>query len=444
MAAESTKPDDDQRRDASKAALLLVAGEGLLATHALTSSSVLIGRDPECDLVVNSATLSRRHACLRLGPAVTIQDLGSQNGTRIGGVLHRGGDPVPFTVGESFQVGKLSFMLLDAPQAPTPKARSELGRPLQVIDPGRDRVSAHVRDIAKSDVNVLILGETGVGKEVLAETLHAWSERRGPLVGINCAALSATLLESELFGHEKGAFTGASEGSVGIIASAHGGTLLLDEVGELSPALQAKLLRVIETKEVLRLGSVKPKSVDVRFIAATNRDLPAEAAQGQFRADLLYRLDGVTLSIPPLRQRRQLIGPLAWQFLGEAQRAAGREPAPLPGAVLRLLEKQDWPGNVRELRAAMQRAVLLTGGRELQPRHFSLGAPSPFSTSPRPTSPPPALSPPSHGDDGEQARIVAALEACAGNQTRAAQLLGISRTTLVHKIALHRIRRPRK
>jgi transcriptional regulator with GAF, ATPase, and Fis domain len=455
VAADSTQRDDGDRREGDQAGLLLVAGEGLLQTHVLAARELTLGRDPDCDVVVPSSTLSRRHARLCLGPPVTVQDLGSRNGTRVAGELRRGGDPVALAVGDAFQVGKLSFMLLDAPRAPTTSVRSELGRSLRVLDPGRDRVGAHVRDIARSGVNVLILGETGVGKEVLAETLHELSERRGPLVRVNCAALSATLLESELFGHEKGAFTGASESRPGLVASAHRGTVLLDEVGELSPALQAKLLRVIETKEVLRIGAVKPQSIDVRFLAATNRDLPTEAARGQFRADLFFRLDGVTLEIPPLRQRRQLIAPLAWHFLDEAQQAAGRGPTPVSAAVLRLLEEHDWPGNVRELKASIERALLLARGRELQPSHFALRAPprdTPATTNTPAATMAPTTTPAPRGDtprpdpaaSDECARIVAALEACAGNQTRAAKLLGISRTTLVHKIALHHIPRPRK
>jgi len=438
MDAESTKREDDRRRDPrdAGAALLLVAGEGLLATHALVAPSLILGRAPECDLVVDSATLSRRHACVRCGPPVTIQDLGSFNGTRIDGVLHRGGDPVPLAVGQTFHIGKLSFMLLDAPRAPS--LHSELGHRLRVVDPGQGRVSADVREIARSGINVLVLGETGVGKEVLAETLHACSERRGPLVRISCAALSEMLIERDLFGHDKGAFAGADESKLGLIASAHRGTLLLDEVGELSARVQAKLLRVIETKEVLPLGALQPRTIDVRFIASSNRDLPAEAARGRFRADLLYRL-GVTLEIPPLRDRAQLVAPLAWQFVEEAERAAGRAPQPLTAAVLRLLEHHAWPGNVRELKAAVQRALLLARGRALGPQHFALDA-----VAPSPRSSPGATSSPAEGDDGERARIVAALEECAGNQTRVARRLGMSRTTLVHKIALYRIPRPRK
>jgi DNA-binding NtrC family response regulator len=352
--------------------------------------------------------------------------------------VHRGGEPVPLAVGQTFQIGKLSFMLLDAPHAAS--MRSEIGHTLRVIDPAHARVSTDVREIAKSGINVLVLGETGVGKEVLAETLHNLSLRRGPFVRISCAALPETQIERDLFGHEKAAFAGADESKAGLIAAAHRGTLLLDEVGELSSAVQAKLLRVIETKEVLPLGAVKPRTFDVRFIASSNRDLPADAARGRFRADLLYRL-GVTLEIPPLRDRPQLIAPLAWQFLEEAERTSGRKPKPLPAEVLHVLEQHRWPGNVRELKAVIQRAALLARGRALEPQHVALdgtsraGAAQPVAT---------AKSSPAAGGDDERARIVAALEECAGNQTRVARMLGISRTTLVHKIALHQIPRPRK
>jgi two-component system, NtrC family, response regulator AtoC len=434
--------DDTARHDHGGATVLLVAGEGMLATYALTRAEVTIGRGDDCEIVVPSPTLSRRHAKLRVGPPMTVQDLGSRNGTRVGGALQRGGDPVALAVGDAFHIGRLSFLVLGAAQhrsLGTSAASSDYARALRVIDPSVKGVPPLVADIAKSGVNVLILGETGVGKEVLAATLHRLSGRTGPFLQLNCAALSPTLIESELFGHEKGAFTGASDARPGLLASAHGGTVLLDEVGELPQALQAKLLRVLETREVLRIGATRPLAVDVRFIAATNRDLPAEAARGQFRADLYFRLDGVTLEIPPLKQRRHLIGPLALTFLDEAQAKADTR-AQLATEALRLLESHDWPGNVRELKTTVERALLLARGRDLKPRHFQL----------RPSPPPPedseaprAASDDAGGDD-ERARIIAALDACAGNQTRAAKQLGISRATLVNKLAIHNIPRPRK
>jgi two-component system, NtrC family, response regulator AtoC len=432
---ESTQAEGAAKE--SNATQLLVAGEGLLTTYSLVKPEVVIGRGDDCDVVVRSATLSRRHALLRLGPPLTLQDLESRNGTRIGGEVHRGGRAMPLSVGDAFHVGRLSFIVIGAPRDATQSVRSDLGNALRVEDPTLEPPPAHLRDIAKSDVNVLILGETGVGKEVLAETLHRLSGRSGPLVRINCAALSSALLESELFGHEKGAFTGANESKPGLLASAKGGTVMLDEVGELPAALQAKLLRAIETKEILPVGSVRPLAIDLRFIAATNRDLPTEVASGQFRADLFFRLDGVTLEIPPLRARRRLIGPLALRFLDEAQRASGSGRARLSAEALRQLEEHRWPGNVRELKASIGRALLLARGRDIKPQHLGLRAahraPEPLADG--------GLNP---DELQERELIIAALSACAGNQTRAARRLGVSRATLTHKLALYRIPRPRK
>ena len=419
------------------AALLLIAGEGLLTTHALTKPEVVIGRGEDCDIVVASQRLSRRHALLRLGPPLTLQDLDSRNGTRIAGEVRHGGAPLPLSVGDIFHVGRLSFVILGGPDASSSSLRSDLGHALRVEDPTLAHVSGHLREIAKSGVNVLILGETGVGKEVLAEALHRLSERRGSFVRINCAALSPSLLESELFGHEKGAFTGAGESKPGLLASANGGTVLLDEVGELPVSLQPKLLRAIETKEVLRIGAVRPQSIDVRFLAATNRDLPAEAARGQFRADLYFRLDGVTLEIPPLRARRPLIAPLALQLLEEAQSGSSSPLVQFTPDALRHLEEHAWPGNVRELKAAIRRALLLARGRAIKPAHLGLRSPA----APEARADAHSLD---AGEQRERERIVEALAACAGNQTHAARRLGIARATLTHKLALYRIPRPRK
>jgi two-component system, NtrC family, response regulator AtoC len=214
--------------------------------------------------------------------------------------------------------------------------------------------------------------------------------------------------------------------------------VFLDEVGELPLALQAKLLRAVEAREVLRIGALRPIAIDVRFVAATNRDLAAEVAAGRFRADLFYRLDGMSLWIPPLRERRAQIAPLALTFL-EAARAR------VAPAFLRELEQHDWPGNVRELKAACERAVLLARGQEIEPRHLMVGrAATPGAAAPDDApaaGAPPSLTPEQLRD---RARIVEALEACAGNQTRAAKQLGISRTTMAARLALYRIPRPQR
>jgi DNA-binding NtrC family response regulator len=443
---EPTRDDHGPRPDDAGPALLLIAGEGTLATHALARPELVIGRGEDCDIVVASPTLSRRHARLRLGPQLTVQDLGSHNGTRIAGELRKSGEPVALAVGDAFHIGRYSFVVLSGSSAAAASVRSDAGRSLRIEDPTVEGATPLVHDIARSSVHVLILGETGVGKELLAETLHRLSQRTGPLVRINCAALSPTLLESELFGYDKGAFTGATQHKPGLLESAKHGTVLLDEVGELPAPLQAKLLRVLETKEVLRVGAVRPLAIDVRFLAATNRDLPAEAARGLFRPDLFFRLDGVTLTIPPLRERRRAIAPLALRFVEAARRRGA--PARLATDTLRQIEAYDWPGNVRELKTTIERALLLAPGGELRPSHLGLR----IAAAPPPPAPPSA---PAAGEGDvtaafspdeqrERARLIEALEACAGNQTRAAQRLGISRATMVTRLAIYRVPRPRK
>ena len=422
---------------------LLVAGPGQLITHKLTKAEIVIGRAPECDLVIDHASLSRRHAMLTVRP-LTIQDLGSTNGTRLGARLLTGGEPAPMQTGDTFHIGPFSFLTI----ASRSSVDSSGGDRLVVDDPTLTGVSSLIREIAGSTASILVLGETGVGKEVLASTLHELSGRKGPLMRINCAALSESLLESELFGHDKGAFTGAVTARAGLLEAAGGGSVFLDEVGELPLSIQAKLLRAVEAREILRLGSTRPVQIDVRFIAATNRDLPQEVSAGRFRHDLYFRLDGVSLKIPPLRERSGKIASLALGFLEEAGKRTGR-PVRASPALIAALEAHSWPGNVRELKAVIERAVLLASGGELSPRHLAF---SPQAETPRSQPLPVVDAPaddaidlafltPEQRDDRE--RVIAALEACVGNQTRAAKQLGISRTTLVNKLGLYRIPRPR-
>jgi two-component system response regulator AtoC len=334
-----------------------------------------------------------------------------------------------------------------------PTAESEPPKGVVLRSPAMLALYEQVGAVARGGINVLILGETGVGKDVLARAIHEQSERaQKPFLRLNCAALAEPLLESELFGHEKGAFTGAIQNKMGLLQSAAGGTVFLDEIGELPRRLQPKLLQVLENREILSVGSVKPRAIDVRFIAATNRDLEAEALSGDFRSDLYYRLAGFSFVIPPLRERREDILPLALEFLRRRSLERG------PGAPLRIRDDASvrlidyaWPGNVRELRNVVERAVVLSEGKSIGPEHLPLdkmrsvvlvNQPKPSAVGERETELP--IADLSAEELAERARIVEVLAECAGNQSQAAEVLGISRSTLVNRLNIYRVRRPRK
>jgi transcriptional regulator with PAS, ATPase and Fis domain len=271
------------------------------------------------------------------------------------------------------------------------------------------------------------LGETGVGKDVRAQEIHARSARaNGPLVRLNCAALGEALLESELFGHEKGAFTGATASKPGLIETAHGGTLFLDEVGEMPLATQAKLLRVVEHKEVRRLGGLEDRRVDVRLIAATNRNLAQMVEDGSFRRDLYFRLNGITIELPPLRERASEIAELAARFASKT---------PITPAAIERLRAYAWPGNVRELRNVIERAAVLSGVATIGPEHLVFDAAPPPSRASDLTSELASV---------ERKRIEEALAASAGNQTKAAELLGITRRALINRLNEYGFARPRR
>jgi transcriptional regulator with PAS, ATPase and Fis domain len=437
----TTEPTQPEAGAPGRGEVLLVVGNGHLIVHVIAGDEVVIGRAEGCDLVLDHRALSRRHAVLRRRPSLSIQDLGSTNGVRIARSVVRGGEPIPLERGDSFRIGPFSFLVADAESTAPSTGRTGRER-LIVEDPTPEGVPALVAEIARSGVNVLVQGATGVGKDVLAHTIHQLSGRPGPLLSINCAALSDALLESELFGHERGAFTGAVGPKQGLLEAAERGTLFLDEIGELPYAIQARLLRAVESREIRRLGSTKSIAIDVRIVAASNRDLAGEVAAGRFRDDLLFRLDGVTLRIPPLRDRRTAIAPLALKFIDEAARRLGRPDVRPTPELFAALTAHDWPGNVRELKAVIDRAVLLARGAQLGSRHltFTLTAKDSGESPGAQVGAPPLL------DAAEQAdrdRMLAALDTCAGNQTRAAKALGIARSTLVAKMRLYRIPRPR-
>jgi DNA-binding NtrC family response regulator len=325
-----------------------------------------------------------------------------------------------------------------------------------LVDPAMQELHGLARDVAKSNINVLIVGETGTGKEILAEVVHRASPRaQGNFLSLNCAALSENLVEAELFGYEKGAFTGATQAKQGLLETAPAGTVFLDEIGELSLPLQAKLLRVIETRTLIRVGGVNKRTVDVRFVSATNRNLQQAIDSSGFRSDLYFRLNGITLAIPPLRDRPVEIEPFGRRFADEMARELGRSTPEISADALTLLRSYAWPGNIRELRNVIHRAVLLCrSGLVITPDHLprelmeaTFSAPQPTRTLPHgqtplsdlsSTQPGPALQP------EEKQRILDVLEKTAGNQTAAARLLGMGRTAFVARLNQYGISRPRK
>jgi DNA-binding NtrC family response regulator len=303
--------------------------------------------------------------------------------------------------------------------------------------------------VARSEASVLITGESGTGKEVMARHIHAASRRaRGPFVALNVAALPESLLESELFGHEKGAFSGAVAARRGKFEQADRGTILLDEIGEMQPHLQAKLLRAIQEREVDRLGGAAPVKIDVRILAATHRDLAAEVRAGRFREDLYFRLNVVTLRIPPLRERQADILPLAEHFAHRYAQVNGLPQRGLSPAAQSLLLGHPWPGNVRELENALHRAVLLAEGREIGPDAIELLAAAPFQAvaeamvvvpaAQRPLTSPVAALVGRKMEEVERDLILETLGRCLGNRTRAAEILGISIRTLRNKLHEYR------
>jgi DNA-binding NtrC family response regulator len=440
--------------------IVVVAGDAITRMPLPARGSVVLGRDEDCEVRIDNRSVSRRHAILHLGPSLQIQDLGSANGTFIRDArsptdtaathpLRRlSRERIAIEVGERVNLGAISIVVR---RVADPARAAASPDDIVIRDDATRALYDRVTRAARSPISVLILGETGVGKEVLARAIHDRSPRaRGPFVELHCAALPPSLLEGELFGHEKHAFTGANQARAGLLESADGGTVFLDEVGELPLAVQVKLLRVLEDRKVQRIGGRSPKQLDVRFVAATNRDLEADAAAGQFRQDLYFRLNGVSFVIPPLRERTGEIEPLAARFLAAASRTLDRvEPLRLSSDALGYLERYAWPGNARELRNIVERAAVLSNGDVIMPADLpahltGLAGGSGSTTGDRSraigTIPPPVRA---QNAEGERPRIVDALERCAGNQTRAARLLGISLRTLVNRLKQHDIPRPR-
>jgi len=353
----------------------------------------------------------------------------------------------PKRAGDAIRAGAMEFIPLPPEAdliAAVLAAVSDDNRPMVARDPVMATVIKLADQIAPSDASILITGESGVGKEVMARYVHTKSRRASkPFISVNCAAIPENLLESELFGHEKGAFTGAVARRVGKFEEADGGTLLLDEISEMDARLQAKLLRALQEREIDRVGGGRPVKVDIRVIATSNRDLAQAVRDGVFREDLLYRLNVVNLRLPPLRERPGDIAALVEHFARKYAKANGVAERPISAEAMRRLTAHPWPGNVRELENAMHRAVLLSPGAEIE--EFAIRLPDGQPLAPAPDAAvartasmaAEAVSRAFVGQtvaEVEQQLILETLSHCSGNRTHAANILGISIRTLRNKL----------
>jgi DNA-binding NtrC family response regulator len=400
-----------------------------LAEYALDELAILV---PECDREATLAIVQELEQEIRLGAAAVCAGWAAypEDASHADSLLASARDALRHArLGTARELSA----------APEPLEVGGEGEPL-IIDPQMRRLHVLLARIAASSITVLVLGETGVGKELAAEAVHRGSSRSGgPLVKVNCASLPENLLESELFGHERGAFTGADRRKQGYFEAADGGTMFLDEVGEMPLSLQVKLLRVLESRTIIRVGGTVEIPVNVRLVAATNRDLERAVELGTFREDLFFRVSGFTVVVPPLRNRPSEILPLMSLFLRAFARQLGQAVPVLSQEACRALLSYPWPGNVRELRNAAERAVVLqTEGivsLEDLPERVQDGRS--FASAPTAS--------PEKGDveDGsirsqvaelEQSALAAALQACGGNQTQAAKRLGITRRALIYKM----------
>jgi two-component system response regulator AtoC len=452
---------------AAELQIAVFLGEDVRTYDLPASGEVTIGRDEGNAVRIDDPSVSRRHAVLRVGDKLEIEDLGGANGIFIRENARAGANnetlgirqlvrrKADLAVGERILLGTASLVVRRAQVVDVPDlaAGAAAGADAVVRDPAMRAVYEQAARAARASISVLLLGETGVGKEVMARAIHAGSPRAaGPFMGINCAALAESLLEGELFGAEKGAYTGAVAARAGLFEAANGGTVFLDEVGEMPLATQGKLLRVLEERAVVRLGSTRPRPIDVRFVAATNRDIEGDSRGGRFRSDLYFRLAGITLVIPPLRERPAELELLVERFVAASSRELDR-PAPLRVSreAIDVLRRYDWPGNVRELRNAIERAAVLCAGDTILPEHLPPGILKPGARAAAAVAAPPPAAAAPNGENLqgeikslERQRIVEALERCGGNQSKAAEVLGISRRTLVSRMSEFDLPRPRK
>jgi two-component system response regulator GlrR len=421
----------------------------IIATPSGASRTVVIGNDPvllgsadTCAVPIDDPHVSRQHAEIcRTPEGIVLRDLGSRNGTLVGNVAVKeavltsgleikiGTTTLRFEMGG--EAGRLGHLAHDPVRdEELAEAPTRFGAAIGTSPPLR-RVFALLGRLAPTDLTIMLIGETGTGKDVLARAVHENSARaQGPFGIFDCGAVAPNLIESELFGHVKGAFTGAVAERQGAFERANGGTLFLDEIGELPLDLQPKLLRVLEQRHLRRVGGGEDRPVDARIIAATNRDLETQVREGAFRQDLFFRLSMAVLHVPPLRERAEDLPLLIDHFIAETGRSMTVAPE-----TLELLRRYEWPGNVRELKNAVTAAVTIADGDVLAPRHLIF-----FRPQKRRPSIPKFLLAGQSLEALEKAAIGQTLRQFDGNRTKAARALGIAASTLYEKIKKYDLR----
>ncbi|MBX3131228.1 MAG: sigma 54-interacting transcriptional regulator [Polyangiaceae bacterium] len=404
---------------------------------------VVIGRGDDAALRVDDRRASRAHLRIAVNDdGITATDLGSHNGTRLNG--RRLTADTPLCSGDVLEIGSTALALhaprrsaaaTDGP-GPAPEYLNLGDASVVVADPAMLRAYVLLERLAASELPVLIYGETGTGKELAARAVHHFSPRRErPLLTLNCAAFAESLVESELFGHERGAFTGATQQKPGLLEAASGGTLILDEIAELPQPTQAKLLRALGSKKVLRLGDVRERDIDVRIVACTHRALEHEVRAGRFRRDLYFRLNGACVWLPPLRHRPAELRLLAHSLLSRACERLSRPGKTLSPGALEVLGEHEFPGNVRELEHLMEFCAAAYDDDLIEPWHLSdrlSAAVGPEATELADEAKRPPLAEELRGL--ERQRMVDALEQTGGNKKRAAELLGMPLRTFTHKL----------
>ncbi|MBY0278985.1 sigma 54-interacting transcriptional regulator [Candidatus Binatia bacterium] len=435
-------------------ARLIIERAGAQPFEVELAAVATIGRGPTNDVALDDPAASRRQSIVRADEdGFLVSDLGSANGTFLNGT--RVLAPARLKTGDEITVGSTRIRFVgdpsreshaEQPADDSTRVREDArsGGVLLGASPEMEQLFHLIEKAAASPLPTLIEGETGTGKELVARAIHQASRSaKGPFLPVNCAAVPENLLESELFGHRRGAFTGAVGDHEGLFEAAQGGTVFLDEIGEMPLAMQPKVLRVLQEGEVTRIGEIRPRKVDFRLVAATNRDLLQEVERGAFRGDLFYRISAFPIRIPALRERRSDVALLVESFLAVAARRQGKRVGPLTDAAMRALIAFDWPGNVRELQNEVQRAVALaTPGQpidvgQLSPKLTGGDEAADTAGERTPTSPGLAASPGSlrEARDAFESRFIAqVLEQQGGSVLKAARVLGLTRAGLYKKL----------